>query len=125
MNKNLISSPCNYMLFYLPVYAILSYRSEQRTDFIHLQQKCLEQRMLFLYESEMATHFYSMSLILIELRYVYFTILTDPSFFVHRVGRTARAGRSGGALMFITEDERSYVTFLFGRGVPLKEKNKV
>lgn len=49
----------------------------------------------------------------------------DPSFFVHRVGRTARAGRSGGALMFITEEERSYVTFLFGRGVPLIEKTKV
>lgn len=45
----------------------------------------------------------------------------DPSFFVHRIGRTARAGRKGGALMFISEEEQSYAEFLVGRGVPMIE----
>ncbi len=43
----------------------------------------------------------------------------DPAFFVHRVGRTARAGRSGGALLFVTEEESAYIELLRGRGVPL------
>lgn len=43
----------------------------------------------------------------------------DPSFFVHRVGRTARAGKKGGALLFVTKEEISYVELLRGRGVPL------
>eukprot|EP01035_Chromulina_nebulosa_P020018 gene20018-25993_t len=45
----------------------------------------------------------------------------DPSFFVHRVGRTARAGRSGGAIIFLTNDESPYIELLKGRGVPLVE----
>jgi hypothetical protein len=45
----------------------------------------------------------------------------DPSFFVHRVGRTARAGRRGGAIIFVTSEERPYVELLRGRGVPLEE----
>jgi ATP-dependent RNA helicase DDX55/SPB4 len=45
----------------------------------------------------------------------------DPSFFVHRIGRTARAGRKGGALIFMSEDEQSYAYFLIGRGVPMAE----
>lgn len=44
----------------------------------------------------------------------------DPAFFVHRVGRTARAGRRGGALLFITPEEEAYVELLRGRGVPLR-----
>ncbi len=44
----------------------------------------------------------------------------DPAFFVHRVGRTARAGKKGGALLFITKEEESYIALLRGRGVPLK-----
>lgn len=45
----------------------------------------------------------------------------DPAFFVHRVGRTARAGRKGGALLFVTREERPYVDLLRGRGVPMRE----
>jgi hypothetical protein len=36
----------------------------------------------------------------------------DPAAFVHRVGRTARAGRAGAALVFLTPAERTYVEFL-------------
>ena len=45
----------------------------------------------------------------------------DPSYFVHRVGRTARAGRAGGALLFVTRQEIPYIAFLRGRGVPLTD----
>lgn len=44
----------------------------------------------------------------------------DPAFFVHRVGRTARAGKKGGALLFITKEEEPYIALLRGRGVPLR-----
>ena len=36
----------------------------------------------------------------------------DPSAFVHRVGRTARLGRSGRALALLLPSEASYVDFL-------------
>lgn len=36
----------------------------------------------------------------------------DPSAFVHRVGRTARLGRSGRALALLLPSETSYVDFL-------------
>jgi ATP-dependent RNA helicase DDX55/SPB4 len=45
----------------------------------------------------------------------------DPAFFIHRIGRTARAGREGNALIFVTEEERSYIELLRGRGVPMNE----
>lgn len=45
----------------------------------------------------------------------------DPSFFIHRIGRTARAGREGNALIFVTEEERPYIELLRGRGVPMNE----
>ncbi|ETV83912.1 hypothetical protein H257_04500 [Aphanomyces astaci] len=45
----------------------------------------------------------------------------DPNFFVHRVGRTARAGRSGSALTFLSSNEDAYVNFLNIRKVPLTE----
>ena len=42
---------------------------------------------------------------------------------MHRVGRTARAGKEGNAMIFVTEEERPYIDFLRGRGVPLVEKS--
>ncbi len=46
---------------------------------------------------------------------------TDPDFYVHRVGRTARAGRSGSALIFLQETERSYLELLRVKRVPIQE----
>ena len=45
----------------------------------------------------------------------------DPSQFVHRVGRSARAGRQGSSLLFLTEKEESYIDLLSNRQVPLQE----
>jgi ATP-dependent RNA helicase DDX55/SPB4 len=44
----------------------------------------------------------------------------DPSQFVHRVGRAARAGRVGSSLLFLTEKEEAYVDLLSNRHVPLQ-----
>lgn len=43
----------------------------------------------------------------------------DPDFFVHRVGRTARMGRSGDALLLVLPTETEYVDVLQVRGVPM------
>jgi ATP-dependent RNA helicase DDX55/SPB4 len=45
----------------------------------------------------------------------------DPNSFVHRCGRTARMGREGMAMVFLTPEEETYVRFLELRKVPLKE----
>ena len=45
----------------------------------------------------------------------------DPAFFVHRVGRTARAGKKGQSLLFLESTEEAYVSFTRRRGVPLVE----
>ncbi len=45
----------------------------------------------------------------------------DPSQFVHRVGRSARAGRKGSSLVFLTEKEEAYVDLLSNRQVRLVE----
>jgi ATP-dependent RNA helicase DDX55/SPB4 len=45
----------------------------------------------------------------------------DPSQFVHRVGRSARAGRKGSSLVFLTEKEEAYVDLLANRQVTLTE----
>lgn len=43
----------------------------------------------------------------------------DPASFVHRVGRSARAGRVGSSLLFLTEKEEAYINLLRKRKVPL------
>lgn len=45
----------------------------------------------------------------------------DPSQFVHRVGRSARAGRKGCSLVFLTEKEEAYVDLLANRKVHLTD----
>jgi len=52
---------------------------------------------------------------------IQFDAPVDPSSYVHRVGRSARAGRSGNSLVFLTRKEESYVDFLRLRKVPVKE----
>ncbi|CAM6098676.1 unnamed protein product [Calypogeia fissa] len=49
----------------------------------------------------------------------------DPSVFVHRVGRTARMGRSGNALVYLLPKEDTYVEFLRIRKVPIEERPAV
>ena len=44
---------------------------------------------------------------------------TDPSSYVHRAGRAARAGRMGKGLIMLTNEEDAYVDFLKLRRVPL------
>ena len=43
----------------------------------------------------------------------------DPAMYVHRVGRTARAGGSGSALLLLHPNEEPYVEFLARRKAPL------
>jgi ATP-dependent RNA helicase DDX55/SPB4 len=46
---------------------------------------------------------------------------TDPSVFVHRVGRTARAGKSGVAIAFLDEKEDEFVNLMKVKKVEIKE----
>jgi len=43
-----------------------------------------------------------------------------PDQFVHRIGRTARMGKSGSALVYLTTEEETYVEFLRHRGIPIE-----
>ena len=45
----------------------------------------------------------------------------EQTYFVHRVGRAARAGRMGRSVIFLTDKEESYVDFLRLRKVPIEE----
>lgn len=44
----------------------------------------------------------------------------DPDTFVHRIGRTARMGRKGEALIFLMPSEETYIEFLSVRKIPIK-----
>nr|GMD57662.1 DEAD-box ATP-dependent RNA helicase 18 [Ipomoea batatas] len=46
----------------------------------------------------------------------------DPDVFVHRVGRTARLGRQGHAIIFLSPKEEAYVDFLRIRRIPLEAR---
>jgi len=45
----------------------------------------------------------------------------DPKCFAHRCGRTARLGKEGKAIVFLTPKEDTYVEFLKIRKIPMKE----
>ncbi len=46
----------------------------------------------------------------------------DPDAFVHRIGRTARAGKDGSALLYLLPSEDSYIEFLKVKKVPITER---
>jgi ATP-dependent RNA helicase DDX18/HAS1 len=45
----------------------------------------------------------------------------DPRDYIHRVGRTARAGKSGQSLLFLLENELGFLRYLKEAKVPLNE----
>jgi ATP-dependent RNA helicase DDX55/SPB4 len=45
----------------------------------------------------------------------------DPSTFVHRVGRTARNGADGNALVFLMPNEEAYIDYLAQKDISMKE----
>lgn len=47
----------------------------------------------------------------------------DVCRYVHRVGRTARMGQQGRALLFLLPSEREYVDKLQGHGVQVQQGN--
>jgi len=61
----------------------------------------------------------------LDLPFVDWIIQYDPpselSEYVHRVGRTARSGRKGSALLFLTPEEQEYVALLKDKQVSLSE----
>lgn len=44
----------------------------------------------------------------------------DPSTFIHRIGRTARMGRSGESVVFLMPQELEYINFMALQNVPLR-----
>lgn len=45
----------------------------------------------------------------------------DPSSYTHRIGRTARNGKCGSSVIFLTPEEEGYVSFLKVRKTPVEE----
>ena len=52
---------------------------------------------------------------------IQFDAPVDPSQYIHRVGRSARAGRFGSSLIFLSKKEESFIDFLRMRKVPIEE----
>lgn len=52
---------------------------------------------------------------------VQFDAPVDPAAFVHRIGRTARAGKSGNSLLLVMPHEDSYLQYLKQKGIPLED----
>ncbi len=55
-----------------------------------------------------------------------FDIPSQPETYVHRIGRTGRAGNVGASLSFCSADEKTYVKFietLMGEKIPVEENN--
>lgn len=52
---------------------------------------------------------------------VQFDAPVDPSAFVHRIGRTARAGLSGQSIIMLMPSEDNYVPYLQQRGIKIDE----
>lgn len=61
---------------------------------------------------------------IVSSRCVQFDPPQDPSSFIHRVGRTARMGREGQAIVYLLPEEDTYAEFLRLRKVPLLELPK-
>ncbi|KAH3765437.1 ATP-dependent RNA helicase HAS1 [Pelomyxa schiedti] len=53
---------------------------------------------------------------------IQFDIPSSPEYYVHRVGRTARAGKEGKAILFVQPCEEPFVGQLLGLGIPIKQK---
>jgi len=47
----------------------------------------------------------------------------NPDFYVHRIGRTARAGRTGSATLFLLPGEEDFIDYLARRNVPIAKKD--
>eukprot|EP00755_Sulcionema_specki_P024477 Sspe_Gene.14993::Locus_5196_Transcript_2_2_Confidence_0.667_Length_4954::g.14993::m.14993/K14806/DDX31, DBP7; ATP-dependent RNA helicase DDX31/DBP7 len=48
---------------------------------------------------------------------------SDPTEYLHRVGRTARGGGSGQAMLFLTPNERGFLTFLRANGITIESRD--
>ncbi|KAM0034408.1 putative RNA helicase [Helianthus debilis subsp. tardiflorus] len=52
---------------------------------------------------------------------VQYDLPQDPNVFIHRVGRTARLGRQGSAIVLLLPKEEAYVEFLHIKRIPIEE----
>ena len=52
---------------------------------------------------------------------IQFDAPVDPAQYIHRVGRSARAGKFGSSLIFLSPKEESFIDFLRMRKVPIEE----